>query len=292
MANKEDKINKSRLRTSYITTTVSISLVIFLLGAMGLLILNAKKISDHVKENLGFNIMLKDEAKEVDIIRLQKTLDAEKYVKSTEFISKEEAAAELQKDLGEDFVGFLGYNPLKSNIEVKFKADYATPESIAKVEKSISKNPLVSEIFYREDLIHLLNENITKISFILLLFSGLLFIISFALINNTIRLSIYSKRFIIRTMQLVGATKGFIRRPFLLSGSISGLLGAIIAVGLLLMSVYWLQNQLEGVISIKDIEILGVLFGLVILVGIFIAYVATFFAVSKFLRMRTDKLYY
>ncbi|MFC2087481.1 cell division protein FtsX, partial [Bacteroidota bacterium] len=222
MATRESKTTKRRLRTSYLTTIVSISLVLFLLGIMGLLLMNAKRLSDYVKENIGFTLFLNDGVKEADIIRVQKILDASGYVKETEFISKERAAQILQEDLGEDFIEFLGYNPLSASIDVKLFARYANPDSLAKIENEFKRFPIVNEIYYQENLLHLVNENVSKISIAILLFSGLLLLISLTLINNTIRLSVYSKRFIINTMQLVGATGAFIRRPFLLKAALHG----------------------------------------------------------------------
>ncbi|MBM3434846.1 MAG: cell division protein FtsX, partial [Bacteroidetes bacterium] len=218
MARQEDKIFIKRLQSSYITTVVSISLVLFMLGLLGLIILHAKKLSDYVKENIGFSIIMKEGVKEAGIIRLQKILDATEYVKSTEYITKEEAAKEFEKELGEDFTSFLGYNPLLPTIEVRFKAGYANNDSLAIIKEKILANPNVKEVFYQESLVDVVNQNVSKISVIVLAFSLLLLIIAIALINNTIRLSVYSKRFIIRSMQLVGATHRFISRPFIALG--------------------------------------------------------------------------
>jgi len=274
MGRKEDKLTKNRLRTSYITTIISISLVLFLLGNVGLLVLNAKRLSDYVKENIGFSVILKDNVKEVDVIRLQKDIDATRYVKATEFVTKEQAAKDFSAELGEDFVDFLGYNPLPISIEADF-LNY----------------PQVKNVYYHKNLLHLVNRNVKKISFILLAFSVLLFLISFALINNTIRLAVYSKRFIINTMKLVGATRGFIRFPFLVSSTIQGFIGAIIAIGLLIGVIYGIQNEFEQVITLYDYKIIGALFFLVIVLGILITMVATFFAVNKYLRIKQDQLY-
>jgi len=292
MKSKENKLTRRRLRSSYMTSIVSISLVLFLLGLMGLLMLNAKKLSVYVKENIGFSIILKDNVKEVDIIRLQKNLDAARYVKTTEYITKEKAARELQEDLGEDFIEFLGYNPLLASIDVRLYADYANPDSIAVIEKDLQEYDQVKEVFYQKSLVHLVNENVRKISLIILLFSALLFLIAMALINNTIRLSVYSKRFIINTMQLVGATRGFIRRPFLFKSALHGIYGAFIAIALLIGILYFAQKELKEIISLQDVEIIGILFFFVLLVGIIINWISTFFAVNKFLRLKADDLYY
>ncbi len=292
MKKTRDKISKRKLRSSFITTIVSISLVLFLLGLSGLLILNSKKLSDYVKENIGFSVILKENVKEVDIIRLQKDLDATHYVKSTKYITKDEAAEDLKKELGEDFVEFLGFNPLLHSIDVKFYADYANTDSIAVIEKELTEYPQIKEVFYQKSLVHLVNENVKKISLVILIFSGILFFISFTLINNTIRLSVYSKRFIINTMQLIGATRSFIRWPFLLRSILHGIIGAFIAIGMLIAIIYFAQKELKEVVSFQDIELVGILFLLVILLGILITWVSTFFAVNKYLRLKTNDLYY
>lgn len=292
MSKKEANITKRRLRSSYITSVISISLVLFLLGMLGLLVLNAKRLSDYVKENIGFSVILKENVKEVDVILLQKSLDASEFVKSTKYITKEAAAEDLQKDLGEDFVEFLGFNPLLASIEVKLYADYANPDSIKLIEQDFLKYEPIKEVFYQKSLVSLVNENIRKISLIILVFSGLLFLIAITLINSTIRLSVYSKRFIINTMQLVGATRGFIRRPFLYKSAGNGILSALIAIGLLVGVLYLAQQEFKEIISFKDIEIVGILFLGVLLIGIIINWISTFLAVSKYLKMKVDKLYY
>jgi cell division transport system permease protein len=292
MSKKEANITKRRLRSSYITSIISISLVLFMLGMLGLLVLNANRLSIYVKENIGFSVILKENVKEVDIILLQKSLDASEYVKSTKYITKEEAAEDLQKDLGEDFVEFLGFNPLLASIEVKLYANYANEDSIKLIEQDFRKYELIKEVFYQKSLVSLVNENIQKISLIILVFSGLLFLVAITLINSTIRLSVYSKRFIINTMLLVGATRGFIRRPFLYKSAGNGMFAAFIAIGLLVGILYLAQQEFKEIISFKDIEIISVLFLGVLLVGVIINWVSTFLAVSKYLKMKVDKLYY
>ena len=292
MKKKDSRISKRKLRSSYITSIISIALVLFLLGLVGILLINAKRLSDHVKENIGFTIILNDNVKEVDVLRLQKTLDAKNYVKSTEYISKEEAAAELQEELGEDFIEFLGFNPLGATIDVRFYAAYANPDSISFIEEQINSFEEVKEVFYQESLLQLVNENIRKISLIILLFSALLFLIAIALINNTIRLSVYSKRFLINTMKLVGATRSFIRRPFLYRSAGHGILAAIIASSLLGGVLYLINREFSEIIYFMDIEIIGILVFLVILLGIFLNWISTFFAVNRYLRITADNLYY
>ncbi len=290
MASSDDKYSRRRLRSSYFSTIVSIALVLFMLGLVGLIILNAKKLSDHVKENIGFSIFLKENVKEADIVKLQKSLDAAQYVKSTEYIDREQAMKIFQEEIGED-IGFLGFNPLLASIEARLKADFANPDSIAWIEKELLENQKIKEVHYKKNLVALVNENVRKITIVLLAFSGLLLIIAIALINNSIRLSIYSKRFLIRSMQLVGATQGFIRRPFLWKGIFHGIIGAFIAICLLIGVIYTVQKQLPELFELQDAQLFASLFAIVILMGIFISWICTFFAVLKYLRMKAEHLH-
>lgn len=259
---------------------------------MGLLVLNAKVLSNYIKESLNLSIILKDNVKEVEVRRLQKNLDAAEYVKYTEFISKDQAAKELQEELGEDFIDFLGYNPLLASIDVYLHAPYANTDSIIIIESKLMDYSPVKEVYYHESLIYLINKNVRKISFVILVFSGLLFLIALTLVNNTIRLSVYSKRFLIHTMQLVGATRGFIRRPFIKKSILHGILAAFIAIFLILGSLYLLQKDFPEIIKIQDAQVLAMLFGGVILLGILFNLISTFFAVNKYLRMEEGDLYY
>ena len=291
MSFKESKTNKRRLQSSYITTTISLSLVLFMLGLVGLLLLNTKKLSDFVKENINFTIVLKPDSKEVDILKLQKDLDKLPFIKSTEYITKEKAAKEFTKSLGEDFVNFLGYNPLLASIEVKLHSNYANQDSISKIEKYFKNNASINEIIYEKSLIHLVNENVNKISLIILGFSGLLFLIAVALINNTVRLMVFSKRFIIRTMQLVGATKGFIRRPFLFRSIFHGIAAALISITLIIGLMYLSQRELPEINLMLDYSSIGILFVSLIIVGIIINLICTYFATNKYLNIETELLY-
>jgi cell division transport system permease protein len=227
---------------------------------------------------LVFSVILKDNVNEAEIIRLQKSLDAAHFVRSTEYIPIEKAAKELADELGEDFIAFLGYNPLPVSIDVKLVADYANNDSIAVIEKDLQTFDQVKEVYYQKSLVHLVNENVKRISMIILLFSGLLFLVAIALVNNTIRLSVYSKRFIINTMQLVGATHSFIRKPFLFRSAMHGAYASLLAVALLMLTIYWIQKQLSGVISLRDHDIVGVLFVMVLVLGVILNWIATFFA--------------
>ncbi|MDA3867627.1 MAG: permease-like cell division protein FtsX [Salinivirgaceae bacterium] len=292
MKPKEEKASKRRLRTSYITTVVSITLVLFILGLMGLLVLNAKKLSDYVRENIGFSIILKDEVKEPDVLRLQKIIESKDFVKATAHISKAQAAQELQADLGEDFIDFIGYNPLPVSIEVKLVAEYANNDSIRGIERNLGEFHQIKEVWYQKSLVHLMNENIRKISLILLGFSALLLLISIVLINNTIRLSVYSKRFLINTMRLVGATRFFIRGPFLRLSMVHGFISGIFANALMFTVIYFIGNEFPEITFFNDLRVIVLLTAGIVLIGISISTLSTLFAVNKYLRISTDKLYF
>ncbi len=289
MEEKQKKLSVWQLRSNYFTTIVSITLVLFLIGLLGLLVLTASDLSQHVKENLGFTVLLKSDAQEAEIFRMQKSLDAKSWVLSTEFVTKVQAAEMMKKDLGEDFVSTLGYNPLSASLNVRVKSAYANIDSLNLIKENISASTIVKEIVFQDNLINAVNRNVRKISVILGVFSLLLLIICVALINNTIRLAVYAKRFIIRTMKLVGATYGFIRRPFVYKGIMQGIIGALVAIWMLASVIYYIQQEINQLISMEKI---GYLFLSVILAGILIAGTSTFFAVNKYLKIKPDDLYY
>ncbi len=270
---------------------ISISLVLLLIGLVGLLLVNGRNIRKQVMESIGFNVILKENIKEADIYQLQKILDARPYILSTEYITKEEAALETEQMLGEDFIHFLGYNPLPPSIRVRLHQPWANPDSVMMIEQDLLQYDSIEEVYYKKSLLYAINENIRQISLVILGFSILLTLISVTLINNTIRLSIYSKRFIINTMQLVGATRGFIRKPFLYHGAANGFSASLISLVILFGLVYLLQEEFEGFISLKDYDLLAILALGVMITGMLINFVSTFFAVNKYLNMKTDKLY-
>ncbi len=289
---KELKYNRRRLQTSYLSTVIGITLVLYMMGVLGLVILHAKKISDYVKENIGFSIIMNDDVKEADIFMLQKTLDATSYVKQTEYITPEQAANELMEDLGEDFISFLGYNPLLPSIEVKLNAQYANNDSLEVIKNQLLENQNIKEVDYQKSLVHLVNENIKRVGLILLAVSVLFLFIAIALINNTIRLAVYSKRFIIKSMQLVGATQSFIRRPFIAKGVVQGVIAAILTIVLLALTLYWSQKTIPELVDVQNIDLYLLLFGFVLLLGMIIAWISTYFAVRKYLKIKTDYLYF
>ncbi|HDZ40324.1 MAG TPA: cell division protein FtsX [Bacteroidetes bacterium] len=292
MVKYQEDISKGRLRSSYLTQIVSISLVLFLLGLLGFVIINARELSDYFRESLSFSVMLDEDAKEADIRMLQKDLDAKHFVKSTEYISKEQAAENLREDLGEDFLTFMGYNPLLPSIDVYLLADYTHPDSVLNIERYLMDYDVVKEVYFQESFLHLINENVRKISAFLLIFSGLLLFISLTIINNTIRLSVYSKRFIIRTMQLVGATRSFIRKPFLLRSIVHGIIAALFALVLLMAILFFVEKEFYLLFTLQDIGLIIYLFGGIIVIGILINLASTFFSVTKYLGISEDKLYY
>ncbi len=292
MAKKENQLARRRLRSSYVTSVISISLVLFLIGIVGFLLLNARNVSIYVKENIGFHVELKDNIREADMQQLKKILDAKEYVRSTDFVSKEEAAVETQRALGEDFIEYLGYNPLPAIIKVKLKAEYANPDSVFYIERSLSEYPQINDIYYKKTLLHEINDNVKNISLVIVSFSLLLLLIAITLINNTIRLSVYSKRFLIHTMQLVGATRSFIRRPFIWTGIYHGFLASLLSIALIIGTVYIAQEQVDDLIYVVDPLIMGLLFLAVIVTGILISIISTFFAVNKYLNIERDELYY
>jgi len=288
----EEKYTRRRYQSSLATTVVSITLVLLMLGLLALVVLHARKLSDYVRENIGFRVYIKENAPVEDIIILQRRLDASTFVKVSEYISPEQAAQELTAELGEDFIDFLGYNPLPPSIDLRIKAAYGNVDSLEVIEKKLMQETIVKEVFYQKSLVHLINRNIRRISLVLLGFSALLLLIAMALINNTIRLSVYARRFIIRTMKLVGATQGFISRPFIVRGILQGLLSAILAIILLAVILYFLMQELPELIGLQDINLYLAVFGLVILTGIFLAWISTWFAVRRYIRMKEDELYH
>lgn len=279
-------------RNASFSVIISIALVIYTLGIIGFLMMNAKTLSDYFKENIAITLILHENIKEPEIIQLTKSLQGSPYVKSVTFIHPDSAAKKLARDLGEDFITFLGYNPLLPSFELKLNAAYANPDSLSVIEQQLNKESKIKEIFYEKNLLTTVHQNIKKISSFLLFFSVLMFIISFALIDSSIRLSIYAKRFLIRTMQLVGATPGFIRRPFIYKGILHGFMGAVIAIGLFSLSLYYVNKYFPELLNSTPREYFLLLFAGKIIVGIFISWVSTIFAIRKYLRLKTSDLYF
>lgn len=286
------KVQTASFFHSRLTAIISIALVLFLMGLIMLMGLLGNKLSVYVKENLSFSIVLKDNLKETDIQKMQHKLDALPFIKSTAYISKEQAAKELEEELGENPETFLGFNPLQASIEVKLHAAYANPDSLPLIEQQIKRYTSVDELLYRKDMMEMMHNNMQRLGVILLALAAVLTLISFVLIGNTIRLLIYSKRFLIHTMKLVGATAGFIRAPFIRYNIVSGLMAAILAILLLTGTLYYLQNELEGFVQLLDIQTLLIVDGAVLVLGLLLSTIATIIAVNKYLRMEVDQLYY
>ena len=280
-----------RILSSSASVVISLSLVLFVIGLLGLVLINAQRLSNYVKENIGFTIMLKEGVNEIEIMNFQKILDAADFAKSSTFVTKEQATKDLQNDLGEDFVSFLGYSPLLASVDVKLNASYANTDSLAVIKTELNDYPVVHTIFYQENLIDKLNSNVNRLSFFLLSFCLLLFVIAFALINNTIRLSVYSKRFLIRTMRLVGATNSFIQKPFLVKGIYQGIYSSIFAIFMLIGSIQLIQSETASMLNITDLKIIGFIFILIFIFGFFLSWISTFFAVRKFIKQNESELY-
>jgi cell division transport system permease protein len=287
-----DKFTRKRLQTSGLTVVISLSLVLFMLGALGLIVINANKLSTHFRENLGFQIFLKDTATAAQTDALLIELSNSRFSKNVQLITKEKAAEKLKADLGEDFVAFLGSNPLLNSVEVRLNADYAHIDTLEAVEKTLMQKPFVKEVVYQKFLVQKLQKNTRALALFLAIFSFALLAIAIALINNTIRLSIYSQRFLIRTMYLVGATRAFISKPFIFrgfrQGVIAGILSGLFLTGFLLLG----ARFIPGLLQLQDENVLLVLYCGLILMGVIISAFSAFLAVMRYLHLKTSDLYF
>lgn len=291
MADNENKFNRNRLRSSYITSVVSMAMVLLMLGLLGWMLIAAKQLSDTTRESYTVSIFFRDTVDDVQILKFKETLDAEAYVKATKFVSRAEAAQEYQKEVGEEFVEFLGFNPLPASIDVNFKPEFTRQTDFDKLEEQWMKNPMVEKVSYQRLLINQIEQNIRKLSWVILGFCAVLGLIAVSLINSTIRLSIYSRRFIIKTMLLVGATQSFIRWPFLKASFLQGFLAAITAISLIASIIYFAERQIPQLVELRDYRMLSMLAGAILLSGIILSWICTFFAVRKYLNLKTDSLY-
>lgn len=292
MNNSFEKYQKRRLRSSYFSVIISIALVLFLVGFLGLILLKTNSITKHFKEKVALTIFLTDNAKSNDVEILQAELKKAEYSKDVVYISKKDAAEKYAAEIGENFVEFLGDNPLKNAIDVTLKSDFVTPEIMEEIEKNLLIRSIVAEVVYDKPLIELLTKNINRISFWMLLFSALFTLIAVVLINSSIRLSVYSKRFTIKTMQMVGATKGFIRKPFIWKSIKLGILGALVSIIGLIGAIFYINKMVPEIELLADYKVLALLFAFIIAMGILISWISTFFATQRFLNLRTDELYY
>nr|WP_321221784.1 permease-like cell division protein FtsX [uncultured Psychroserpens sp.] len=292
MASSFDQYQKRKLISSYFSVVISIALVLFLLGCLGLLVLNAKKLADHFREQVVVTIYLSDSAKEVEVNQLKKSLAMADYTKEAKYVSKEEAAQVVKSDIGEDFMEFLGTNPLQNSIDVYLNADYVTNETLDGITAELSNKAFVEDIKYDNDLVEIMNENVKKITLWVLILSAIFTLIAVLLINSSIRLAVYSKRFIIKTMQMVGATKRFIRKPFVAKSIQLGVIGAIVALLGMGVVLYYLNDNFPELELLQNPLLIGVLFGGIFILGILITWISTFIATQRFLNLKTDQLYY
>ena len=291
MASSFEKFQKRRVVSSYFSVVLSVFLVLFLLGILGLFVINSKRISDNFKEDIVMTVFLKSDANDSIVKAFDDELRTANFAKGFKYVTKEEAAEQHKKVIGEDFMQFLGVNPLQNSYDINLKADYVTNASFAKIEKRLRKNEIVADIVYDKQLVTLVNDNVRKISMWILIISGIFALVSVLLINSSMRLSIYSNRFIIKTMQLVGATKSFIRKPFIRKSIILGMVGAILAVTALVGVLAYININYPDLNILKDSIATGVvLFGVLVL-GALIPLISTFFATQRFLNLRTDDLY-
>lgn len=291
MASSFENYNRRRLISSYFSVVLSIFLVLFLLGTLGLFVINSKKITNDFKENIPMTVFFKNEAKDSILNAFDTQLKNSRFIKEYAFVHKDSAAKNNVDIVGKDFMSFLGFNPLQNSFDINLKGVYVVADSIRKIEHDIKKNEMVSEIIYDKQLVDLVNDNIKRISFWMLIVSGFLAVIAMLLINSSLRLSIYSHRFTIKTMQMVGATKSFIRKPFIMRSIKLGLAGSFLAILALLALIYYADEFLPSLGLLKDYVSLSIVFGGVLLIGIIITWISTFFATQRFLNLRTDDLY-
>ena len=292
MSTSFDRYQKRKLISSYFSVVISIALVLFLLGCLGLLVLNAKKVADHFREQVVVTIYLNDSAKDVEVNQLKKSLAMADYTKEAKYVSKEEAAQIVKSDIGEDFMEFLGANPLQNSIDVYLKADYVTNETLDSISDELANKVFIEDIKYDNDLVEIMNNNVKKISLWVLILSAIFTLIAVLLINSSIRLAVYSKRFIIKTMQMVGATKRFIRRPFVSKSIQLGIIGAIVALAGMAVVLYYLNQTFAELELLQKPVLIGALFAGIFLLGIVITWISTFIATQRFLNLKTDQLYY
>ena len=291
MSSSFEKFQKRRVITSYFSVVLSIFLVLFLLGILGLFVINSKRLSNNFKEEIVMSVYFKNEANDSVFKEFEKEMKISKFAKDFVFISKEAAAKEHEKTLGENFTEFLGANPLYNSYDIHLKSDYVTNSGFSKVENEIRRNPMIADVGYDKQLISLVNDNIKNISMWVLIISGLFAFVSVLLINSSLRLSIYANRFIIKTMQMVGATKSFIRKPFIKTSVILGLIGSGLAILALVGTLVYIETNFPSLeILVDKIAIGAVLLGVLVL-GVVITWISTYFATQRFLNLRTHDLY-
>ena len=292
MANRDNRMMRRRLMNAYLSSVISISLVLLLVGVASMLLVNAKGVSDYFKENMQISVMMKQNVTDEAAMEYKEVLDGERYIKSTSFISKEQGQKELAEQLGEDFLDVFETSPIPVSIDVTLEADYVSSDSLEVVRAEIAGSPLVEEVVYQRSLVDALNANLSRISLILSIFIALLLFISFVLINNTVRLSVYARRFTIHTMKLVGATRSFIRAPFLVQSVFQGLFASFLAIIVLLGLMFLMRSEFAQLFEIFRMELLLLVMGIVVAAGLAICLISTYFVVNKLISLRKDELYY
>jgi len=291
MSESNNPLARKALRSSNVSTVVSISLVLFMLGVLGVLVMHARKISDYVRENLELTVVLLADAKEEDVQALKLALQQSEAVKEVTLVTQDQAAAEMKQELGEDFVSFLGFNPLLASLDVRLRAEFTDTDYVNALKDRIAKYPVVKEVYFQQSLIDSVNKNIRMFSLVILGFSLLLALVAGALINNTIRIALYSKRLVIKSMRLVGATKGFIQKPFVLNGILQGLLGGVIANILLAVLVWYSGREIPDLANVTDVMMVAKLMLAVLLGGMIISGVSTFVSVNRYLKRNSAELF-
>lgn len=292
MANRDNRMMRRRLMNAYLSSVISISLVLLLVGVASMLLVNAKGVSDYFKENMQVSVMMKQSVTDEAAMEYKEVLDGERYIKSTTFISKEQGQKELAEQLGEDFLDVFETSPIPVSIDVTLEAAYVSSDSLEVVRAEIAESPLVEEVVYQRSLVDALNANLSRISLILGVFIALLLFISFVLINNTVRLSVYARRFTIHTMKLVGATRSFIRAPFLVQSAFQGLFASFLAIIVLLGLMFLMRSEFAQLFEIFRMELLLLVMGIVVAAGLAICLISTYFVVNKLISLRKDELYY
>lgn len=292
MAGGENKLMRRRLANAYLSTVISISLVLLLVGVASLLLVNARSVSDYFKENLQISVLLKTDVSDDDAMLYQAQLDKKEWIKETRFISREQGTQELSDMLGDDFLSVFGSSPIPASIEVSLKADYVSLDSLDKVKSDIMSSPMVDEVDYQQSLIEALNSNLKKISLFLGIFIALLLFISFVLINNTVRLNVFARRFTIHTMKLVGATRSFIRGPFMVRAVFQGLFSAMLAIIILLAGLFVIRKEFAQLFEIFRMDLLLLVMGIVVVCGVVICVMSTYFVVNKLVSLSKDDLYF
>lgn len=292
MGNSESKIMRRRLRNAYLSSIISISLVLLLVGIASLLLVNARAVSDYFKENMQVSVMMKQSVSESEALKYKDELDQMDFIRSSVFVSREQGRREMEDMLGQDFLSVFETAPIPVSIDITLNAEYVSADSIEVVKTRIMESPQVEEVVYQRSLIDTLNANLSKISVVLSIFIALLLFISFVLINNTVRLNVFARRFTIHTMKLVGATRSFIRAPFMVQSLFQGVFAAFVAIMAIVVMLYFIRSEFQQLFEVFRLELLLVVMGIVVGSGIIICSLSTWLVVNKLVSLKKDELYY